>query len=370
MRIGIPKEVKDHEYRVGMIPAAVHALVQGGHQVFFEQGAGLGSGIADAQYAGAGAQLVPDAASVWGQAEMVVKVKEPIPQEYGLLRPGQTLFTYLHLAPLPELTDVLLRRQVTGIAYETIVDGEGRLPLLTPMSEVAGRMSVVVGASFLQKIHGGRGTLLAGVPGVPPGDVVVIGGGIVGINAIKMALGLGARVAVLETNLDRMRDLDNLFHGQVTTLASNHHNISAALRRADLLIGAVLIPGRAAPKLVTRDMLKLMKEGAVVVDVAVDQGGCFETTHPTTHSNPTYVVDGIVHYCVANMPGAVPRTSTFALNNATLPYAISLANKGVKRAVLEDPGLLQGVNTFQGQITCEPVAESLGRPYRDLHELL
>jgi alanine dehydrogenase len=368
--IGIPKEVKDHEYRVGMTPASVHALVTNRHRVIVEQSAGAGSGILDDEYREAGAELVADAAGVYGQAEMVVKVKEPIAQEYGLLRPGQTLFTYLHLAPLPELTDVLLERRVTGIAYETIVDDEGRLPLLTPMSEVAGRMSVVVGASFLQKIHGGRGTLLAGVPGVPPGDVVVIGGGIVGINAIKMALGLGARVAVLETNLDRMRELDNLFHGQVTTLASNHHNLSAALRRADLLIGAVLIPGRAAPKLVTRDMLKLMKEGAVVVDVAVDQGGCFETTHPTTHSNPTYVVDGIVHYCVANMPGAVPRTSTFALNNATLPYALALANKGVKRAVCEDRGLLAGVNTYQGHITCEPVAESLGRPYKPLAELL
>ncbi len=370
MLIGIPKEVKDHEYRVGMTPASVHALAVKEHRVIVEQGAGAGSGIADDEYREAGGEIVPDAAAVYGQAEMVVKVKEPIAQEYGLLRPGQTLFTYLHLAPLPELTDVLLERRVTGIAYETIVDAEGRLPLLTPMSEVAGRMSVVVGASFLQKIHGGRGTLLAGVPGVPPGDVVVIGGGIVGINAIKMALGLGARVAVLETNLDRMRELDNLFHGQVTTLASNHHNLSAALRRADLLIGAVLIPGRAAPKLVTREMLKLMKEGAVVVDVAVDQGGCFETTHPTTHSNPTYVVDGIVHYCVANMPGAVPRTSTFALNNATLPYALALANKGVTRAVKEDPGLLAGVNTYQGKITCEPVAESLGRVYTPLAELI
>ncbi|HEY8022821.1 MAG TPA: alanine dehydrogenase [Thermoanaerobaculia bacterium] len=370
MLIGIPTEVKDHEYRVGMTPASVHALVQSGNQVIVQRGAGHGSGIADDEYTGAGAELVPAAAAVYGRAEMVVKVKEPIAQEYGLLRSGQILFTYLHLAPLPELTDVLLERRVTGIAYETIVDAEGRLPLLTPMSEVAGRMSVVVGASFLQKIHGGRGTLLAGVPGVPPGDVVVIGGGIVGINAIKMALGLGARVAVLETNLDRMRYLDEIFQGQLTTLASNHHNLSAAMHRADLLIGAVLIPGRAAPKLVSRDMLKLMKEGSVVVDVAVDQGGCFETTHPTTHSDPTYVVDGIVHYCVANMPGAVPRTSTFALNNATLPYALALARKGVQRAVRDDAGLLAGVNTYQGHITCEPVAESLGRPYQALHELL
>jgi alanine dehydrogenase len=286
------------------------------------------------------------------------------------MRPGQTLFTYLHLAPLPELTDVLLEKQVTGVAYETIEDRSGRLPLLTPMSEVAGRMAVAVGASYLQKIHGGRGTLLAGVPGVPPGDVVVIGGGIVGLNSIKIALGLGARVAVLDTNLDRLRQIDDLFHGSVTTLASNQYNLRAAMRRADLLIGAVLIPGRAAPKLVTREMLKLMKEGSVIVDVAVDQGGCFETTHATTHSDPIYVVDGVVHYCVANMPGAVPRTSTFALNNATLPYAIALANKGVAQAVAEDAGLLPGVNTYKGHITNLPVAESQKRPYKAFKELL
>ncbi|HTQ78624.1 MAG TPA: alanine dehydrogenase [Thermoanaerobaculia bacterium] len=370
MRIGIPKEIKDNEYRVGMIPAGVHALVQGQHEVFVEAGAGLGSGIADAQYEEAGAKLVPDAAAVYGQADMVIKVKEPVEPEYGLLRPGQVLFTYLHLAPLPVLTDVLLERQVTGIAYETIVDAEGRLPLLTPMSEVAGRMAVLVGVSFLQKIHGGRGTLIPGVPGVPPGDVVVLGGGIVGLNSIKMALGIGASVTLLETNLDRMRYIDDLFHGSVITLASNHHNLMAALRRADLLIGAVLIPGRAAPKLVTRDMLKVMKDGAVVVDVAVDQGGCFETTRPTTHSNPVYTVDGIVHYCVANMPGAVPRTSTFALNNATMPYAIALANKGMEKAVREDPGLWAGVNTYGGHITCKPVADSLGREWKPLENLL
>jgi alanine dehydrogenase len=370
VRIGIPKEIKDHEYRVGMIPAGVHALVQGGHEVFVQQAAGIGSGIADAQYEEAGAHLVPDAATVWGQAEMVIKVKEPVEPEYALMRPGQVLFTYLHLAPLPGLTDVLVDRKVTGIAYETIVDSEGRLPLLTPMSEVAGRMAVVVGASFLQKIHGGRGTLLPGVPGVPPGDVVVIGGGIVGVNSIKMALGLGASVTLLETNLDRMRYIDDLFAGAVITLASNHHNLMAALRRADLLIGAVLIPGRAAPKLVTREMLKVMKEGAVIVDVAVDQGGCFETTHPTTHSDPIYTVDGIVHYCVANMPGAVPRTSTFALNNATMPYALALANKGMERAVREDPGLWAGVNTYAGHITCKPVADSLGREWAPLEKLL
>lgn len=369
MRIGLPKEVKDSEFRVGMIPAAVHALTAAGHVVRVQEGAGLGSGIPDSAYAEAGAQLVPTAEDAY-DAEMVVKVKEPIASEYGRLRDGQTLFTYLHLAPLPELTDVLLAKRITGIAYETITDERGRLPLLTPMSEVAGRMSAVVGAVYLQKGHGGRGTLLAGVPGVPPGDVVIIGGGIVGLNAAKMALGLGARVTILEANLDRMRYLDDIFQGALTTLYSNHHNMNAALRRADLLIGAVLIPGRAAPKLVTREMLRQMKEGAVVVDVAVDQGGCFETTHPTTHSNPVYVEEGVVHYCVANMPGAVPRTSTFALANATMPYALALANKGAVRAVLEDPGLMAGVNTHAGHITCEPVAESLGRPYRALTSLL
>jgi alanine dehydrogenase len=369
VRIGIPKEVKDHEYRVGMIPAAAHALSGAGHEVLVQEGAGTGSGIPDKAYVDAGGRLVPSAEAAY-DAEMVVKVKEPVASEYGRLREGQALFTYLHLAPLPELTDVLLAKRITGIAYETITDERGRLPLLTPMSEVAGRMSAVVGASYLQKGHGGRGTLLAGVPGVPPGDVVIIGGGIVGINAAKMALGLGARVTILEANLDRMRYLDDVFHGTLTTLASNHHNMMAALRRADLLIGAVLIPGRAAPKLVTRAMLREMKEGAVVVDVAVDQGGCFETTRPTTHSNPVYVEEGVVHYCVANMPGAVPRTSTFALANATTPYALALATKGVVQAVLEDPGLLAGVNTYAGHITCEPVAESLGRPYRPLRELL
>jgi alanine dehydrogenase len=370
VRIGIPKEIKDNEYRVGMIPAAVHTLVAAGHEVVVQESAGAGSGIPNEDYVSAGARLVPDAASVWSWAEMIVKVKEPVGPEYDHMRPGQTLFTYLHLAPLPELTDVLLEKQVTGVAYETIEDRGGKLPLLTPMSEVAGRMAVAVGASYLQKVHGGRGTLLAGVPGVPPGDVVVIGGGIVGINSIKMALGLGARVAVLDTNLDRLRELDDLFHGTVTTLYSNQYNLRAAMGRADLLIGAVLIPGRAAPKLVTRDMLKLMKEGSVIVDVAVDQGGCFETTHPTTHSDPVYVVDGVVHYCVANMPGAVPRTSTFALNNATLPYAVALANKGVVQAVADDPGLLPGVNTYKGHITNLPVAESQKRPYKAFKDLI
>ncbi len=370
MKIGIPKELKDHEYRVGMPPAGVLTLVEAGHEVVVEVGAGAGSGFHDAEYENAGAQLLPDADEVYGAAEMIIKVKEPIEPEYPRMREGQVLFTYLHLAPVPELTRQMTERKVTGIAYETITDDHGGLPLLTPMSEVAGRMSVLVGATHLQKAHGGRGILLSGVPGVPPGDVVIIGGGIVGLNAMKIALGMGARVTVLEANHDRMRFIDDLFHGAITTVASNRHNLETLLGRADLLIGAVLIPGRSAPKLVTRDMLRLMKPGSVVVDVAVDQGGCFETTRPTTHSDPIYDVDGVVHYCVANMPGAVPRTSTFALTNATLPYAMRLANLGAEKAVQEDPGLWNGVNTYAGHITCQPVAESQDRPYRDLKELL
>ena len=370
MRIGVPKEIKNHEYRIGLIPAVVHALVSGGHEVFVEQGAGLGSGILDEEYTAAGATILSSAAEVWGSAEMVVKVKEPLASEYELMQAGQVLFTYLHLAPLPELTDALLRRRVTGIAYETITDRKGGLPLLTPMSEVAGRMAPLVGAFYLQRPLGGRGTLMMGVPGVPPGDVVILGGGIVGLNSAKVALGMGARVTVLETNADRMRFLDDIFQGRVTTLASNAYNLAAAIERADLLIGAVLIPGASAPKLVTRPMIGRMKPGAVAVDVAVDQGGCFETTRATTHSDPVYEVDGVVHYCVANMPGAVPRTSTFALNNATMRYTLELANKGAERAVREDAELLNGVNTYQGQITCQPVAESQQRPYSPLAQML
>jgi alanine dehydrogenase len=370
VKIGVPREVKDHEYRVAMIPAGVHELVGRGHSVLVETGAGDGSGIRDEEYAEAGATVAPDAASVWSASEMIVKVKEPVPSEYDLLQQGQLLFTYLHLAPLPELTQVLLDREVTGVAYETITDLRGGLPLLTPMSEVAGRMSVLVGAYFMQRPTGGRGTLLGGVPGVPPGDVVILGGGIVGLNAAKVALGLGASVTVLERNPERMRFLDNIFHGRVTTLASNHHNLLSALGRADVLVGAVLIPGYSAPKLVTREMLGAMKTGAVVVDVAVDQGGCFETTRPTTHSDPVFEVDGVVHYCVANMPGAVPRTSTFALNNATMPYTQALADKGPRAAALADAGLYDGFNTYGGHITCQPVAASQGREHRELRELL
>ncbi len=370
MKIGVPKELKDHEYRVGMTPAGARALAEAGHEVYVEAGAGLGSGFEDDEYTQRGVRLLGSADEVYGVADMIIKVKEPIEVEYERLREGQTLFTYLHLAPLPRLTEVLQERRVTGVAYETITDVRGGLPLLTPMSEVAGRMSVLVGATYLQKAHGGRGVLVSGVPGVPPGDVVILGGGIVGLNALKIAHGMRAQVTVLETNIDRMRFIDDIFHGSVTTLASNRHNLEAALERVDLLIGAVLIPGHSAPKLLTREMLSLMKPGAVVVDVAVDQGGCFETTRPTTHSDPVYEVDGVVHYCVANMPGAVPRTSTLALTNATLPFALKIANLGVEPAVRSDPHLWPGVNTYAGHITCEPVAESQGRPYTDLETLL
>jgi alanine dehydrogenase len=370
VKIGIPREIKDHEYRVGMTPAGVHALVERGHEVVVERGAGVGSGFEDEDYAAAGATILPEADEVWASSEMIVKVKEPVGPEHDRLQEGQLLFTYLHLAPLPELTQVLQDKRVAGVAYETITDRRGALPLLTPMSEVAGRMASLVGAFYLQRRFGGRGTLLSGVPGVPPGDVVIIGGGIVGLNSAKVALGIGARVVVLEANLDRMRFLDDTFLGQVTTLYSNRYNLLAALARADLLIGAVLIPGRSAPKLVTRDMLGQMKKGAVAVDVAVDQGGCFETTRATTHSDPIYEVDGVIHYCVANMPGAVPRTSTLALNNVTLPYALDLADKGLRKAVLDDPGLLAGVNTYEGKITCKPVAESQDRTYTPLMDLL
>ncbi|MEM7583533.1 MAG: alanine dehydrogenase [Acidobacteriota bacterium] len=370
MKIGVPTELKDREYRVGMTPASVHTLATAGHDVVVERGAGLGSGFQDEEYEKAGASILPTADDVYGVSEMIIKVKEPIEPEYELMREGQILFTYLHLAPLPELTAVLQERKVSGVAYETITDSRGGLPLLTPMSEVAGRMSVLVGSTYLQRAFGGRGVLISGVPGVPPGDVVVIGGGIVGLNAINIAHGMRSRVTVLEANHDRMRFIDDLFQGAVTTLASNRFNLEAVLARADLLIGAVLIPGAAAPKLVTRDMLKLMKPGAVIVDVAVDQGGCFETTRPTTHSDPVYEVDGVVHYCVANMPGAVPRTSTLALNNATLPLAVKIANLGLEQAVKADPHLWQGVNTYAGKITCRPVAESQGRAYTDLAELL
>jgi alanine dehydrogenase len=370
MKIGLPKEIKDNEYRVGLTPAGVQALTQAGHTVFVQKTAGEGSGFSDEQYVKAGATLLDTADEVWAAGDMIVKVKEPIAPEYPRMRENQILFTYLHLAPELELTQQLMDRKVTGIAYETITDENGRLPLLTPMSEVAGRMSVQVGATYLEKMNGGRGILLGGVPGVPAANVVIIGGGVVGTEAAKMAVGLGARVTIIDKNLDRLRQLDDIFLSKVQTLASSRYAIEEAISHADLVIGAVLVVGAAAPKLVTRDMLHLVPNGAVLVDVAVDQGGCFETTHPTTHSNPTYYEEGVLHYAVANMPGAVPRTSTFALTNATLPYALALANKGFEQAIAEDEGLRAGVNTFAGKLTYEAVAVSQGREYTPLDTLI
>jgi len=369
MRIGVPTEIKDNEFRVGMVPAGVRSLVDEGHEVFVQKGAGVGSGIEDEEFSAAGATILAGADEIWSTADMVIKVKEPVGPEYDRMRSDQLLFTYLHLAPEPRLTDVMLERGVTGIAYETVTDHHGHLPLLTPMSEVAGRLSIQVGAYFLQRPNGGRGVLPGGVPGVPSADVVIVGGGVVGINAAKMALGLGAHVTILETNLERMRYLDDVFSGHVNCIASNRHNLEVACQRADILVGGVLVVGASAPKLVTREMLKTMKPRSVIVDVAVDQGGCVETTRPTTHSDPTFEVEDVIHYCVANMPGSVPRTSTFALTNATMPFAIALANHGLD-ALRADPHLRNGLNTFQGKLTHEAVAESQGKEFTAAEELL
>ena len=370
MNIGLPKEIKDNEYRVGLTPAGVRALTDAGHRVLVENDAGEGSGFEDSLYKRAGGAIIDSADDVWAEAEMIVKVKEPIAPEYPRMRAGQLLFTYLHLAPDNELTEQLLNRRVTGVAYETITDRRGTLPLLTPMSEVAGRMAIQVGAHYLEKMSGGRGILLGGVPGVPAARVVIIGGGVVGTNAAKIAVGMGAHVTIIDNNLDRLRELDDIFLSKIATLASSAYMIHDAVSQADLIIGAVLVHGAAAPRLVTRSMLKDVTDGAVIVDVAVDQGGCVETTHPTTHSDPTYYVEGVLHYCVANMPGAVPRTSTFALTNATLPYALKLANLGFKTAVISDAGLAAGVNTYDGKLTYEAVAISQGREYTPLGQLL
>ncbi|MCX5864574.1 MAG: alanine dehydrogenase [Deltaproteobacteria bacterium] len=366
MIIGVPKEIKEKEFRVAMTPAGAMALTQAGHTVLVEQGAGAGSGITDQQYHEAGAGLAASAAEVWGRAEMIVKVKEPLPPEYPLLRPGLILFTYLHLAPLPELTQALLDAQVTGVAYETVQLDNGFLPLLAPMSQVAGRMAIQVGAHFLEKETGGRGVLLAGVPGVAPGHVTILGSGTVAVNAAQMAMGLGAQATMLGRNLRRLAELDDLFLGRLVTLASSQRAIEEELAQADLVVGAVLVPGAQAPRLISRKMLGLMRPGAVIVDVAIDQGGCAETSRPTYHSDPVYTVDGIVHYCVANMPGAVPRTSTFALTNATLPYALAMANKGFDRAMQEDRALLRGVNTHGGKLVSREVAQSQGREWCEM----
>jgi alanine dehydrogenase len=370
MIIGVPKEVKDHESRVGITPAGAKALTEAGHKVLVEHNAGQLSSFPDDDYQSVGAEIVGAAADLWRAAEMIVKVKEPIQSEYSFFRPGLVLFTYLHLAPLHELTETLLSKGVVGIAYETVKDRAGTLPLLTPMSEVAGRLSVQVGAAYLEKEHGGRGVLLGGVPGVPPGNVCIIGGGIVGTNAAKMALGLGAKVTLVDLNLNRLRDLDDIFNGRVFTLASNSYNIERAAREADLLIGGVLIPGAAAPKIVTRAMVSKMKKGAVIVDVAIDQGGCIETAKPTTHSNPSFEVDGVVHYCVTNMPAAVPNTSTLALTNATFPYVLKLANQGAEAALKSDPGFTEGLNTYKGKLTYKAVADNQNREFTAAGTLL
>jgi alanine dehydrogenase len=363
MIIGVPKEIKDHEARVGVTPAGVKALSEAGHTVLVETMAGEQSGFPDAEYQNAGAEMVGDAGYMWGNAEMVVKVKEPIEKEYVFFREGLVLFTYLHLAPLKELTDRLLERKVIGIAYETVRDRQGTLPLLTPMSEVAGRMSVQVGAAYLEKERGGRGILLGGVPGVPPAHVCILGGGVVGTNAARIALGFGAKVTLVDVNLNRLRELDDIFNGRLYTLASNSYNVGHATREADLVIGGVLIPGATAPKIVTRAMVSQMKKGAVIVDVAIDQGGCVETARPTSHSDPSYMVDGVVHYCVTNMPGAVPNTSTLALTNSTFPYLLRMANLGVREALRQDAGLAEGLNTWMGTLTHHGVAESQQRAW-------
>ncbi len=370
MIVGVPKEVKDHEARVGLVPSGAAALREAGHRVLVETQAGAGSSIPDQDYADAGAEILSSAADVWRQADLVVKVKEPQPAEYAYFRPGLILFTYLHLAPLPELTAKLLETKLSSVAYETIRERDGSLPLLTPMSEVAGRMAVQVGAQYLEKPNGGRGILLGGVPGVAPANVVILGGGVVGHQSAKMAVGLGAHVTIIDRNMDRLRQLDDIYSSQVVTLASNSLTIRETLRQADLVIGAVLIPGASAPKLVRRDMVQSMRAGAVMVDVAIDQGGCFETSHATTHTDPVYFVDGVLHYCVSNMPAAVPHTSTFALTNATFPYLAELCAKGLARACRENPAIREGVNTYAGHITYPGVAESQGLGWKDLTALL
>ena len=366
MIIGVPKEVKDHEARVGLLPSGAKALVEAGHKVLAQSTAGLGSSLTDDEYAHAGAQIVATAAELWSKSDLVVKVKEPQPSEYGFLRPGLVLFTYLHLAPLPELTDKLLESRVNGVAYETIRESDGSLPLLTPMSEVAGRLATQVGAQYLEAPMGGRGIMLGGVPGVAPANVVILGGGVVGHQSAKIAVGMGANVTIIDRNLNRLRELDDIYSSQIVTLASNEYTIRESLRHADLVIGAVLIPGASAPRLVKRDMLPAMRKGSVMVDVAIDQGGCFETSHATTHTDPIYFVDGVLHYCVSNMPAAVPHTSTFALNNATFPYLMELANHGLEAACQRNAALREGVNTYKGYVTYPAVAESQGKQWKDL----
>jgi len=370
MKIGVPKEIKNHEYRVGLTPASVRELTSRGHTVVVESGAGTAIGLTDDQYIAAGAKMSADAASIFASADMIVKVKEPQPEECAMLRPGQILYTYLHLAPDPEQTKALIKSGAICIAYETITGAGGGLPLLAPMSEVAGRMAVQAGAAHLEKSKGGMGILLGGVPGVAAAHVVILGAGMVGTNALQIAVGLGARVTVIDKNIDRLRQLDVVFGNRINTVFSNAHSIEEAVLDADLVIGGVLIPGAAAPKLVTAETVSRMKKGAVIVDVAIDQGGCFETSHATTHTDPTFVVDGVVHYCVANMPGAVARTSTFALNNATIGHAVALADKGWKKAFKDSVHLKNGLNVAEGKVTFEAVARDLGYDYVSADTLL
>jgi alanine dehydrogenase len=371
MIIGVPKEIKNNENRVAITPAGINALTHAGHQVVIETNAGIGSGFTDEEYKQNGAEVLPTAKDVWDRADMVMKVKEPLPEEYGYFREDLILFTYLHLAPELELTKALMEKKVTAIAYETIQLDNGSLPLLTPMSEVAGRMSVQIGAQFLEKSHGGKGVLLGGVPGVRASNVVIMGGGVVGTNAAKMALGLGANVTLIDINPERLRQLDDIFGGRLHTVMSNPYNVAEAVRTADLLIGAVLIPGRRAPRLVTAEMVATMDPGSVIVDVAIDQGGSIETIdRVTTHSEPTYEKYGVVHYAVANMPGAVPRTSTIALTNVTVPYAVQIANSGLHAAIQSSRPLAKGINVIAGHVTYKAVAESLQLPYTPLNEVM
>jgi alanine dehydrogenase len=363
MLIGIPKEVKKEEYRVGIVPAGVKTLIDAGHRVLIQKKAGEGSGISDEDYIRAGAEMRESNKDIWDEAEMIMKVKEPQPQEYGFMHEDQIIFTFFHLAPERKLTKALLERRVIGVAYETIELDDGTLPLLTPMSEIAGRMAVHVGAYFLHKENNGRGVLLGGVPGVEPTNVVILGGGVVGTNAAKIALGMGADVTVLDINLNRLRYLDDIFFGRIKTLMSNIQNIEEAVTRADLLIGGILIPGARTPHVVTKTMVSIMRRGSVIVDVSVDQGGCIETTRPTSHDNPTYEVDGVIHYCVSNMPGAVARTSTFALTNTTFPYCLKMVTMGYREAMRSDTALMRGLNTYDGKVTYKPVAEALNMEY-------
>jgi alanine dehydrogenase len=370
MLVGVPKEIKTNENRVALTPAGVSALVKNGHKVIVETNAGVGSAFSNEEYVKAGAEIIATAAEVFAKADMIMKVKEPISKEYDLIREGQILFTYFHFAANKELTDAIIKSKSIAIAFETVQRKDRSLPLLIPMSEVAGRMAPQEGAKYLEKVYGGRGVLLSGVPGTGPAEVVVLGGGMVGTNAAKIAAGLGARVTVFDNNLDRLRYLDDVMPKNISLMYSNEYNIRQALPKADLVIGAVLIPGAVTPKLVTRDMLKIMKEGSVIVDVAVDQGGCIETCHATTHDNPTYVIDGVVHYCVANMPGAVPVTSTLALAQATLPYAVEIANKGYLKALQTNSDLKAGLNIIDGKVTFKGVADAFGLEYHEPDSLL